>query len=70
MLDLSGLVFEVYVEDDRYVVPTLRFFVVRDETQARTMAARLFDESEHHLGVEVRRADRRVCALGASARRC
>jgi hypothetical protein len=59
--------FELYVDDDRYSVPTLRLFVATDEIQARDLAAELFMESAHHLGVEVRRGDRRIGALGTFA---
>ncbi|HKR87383.1 MAG TPA: hypothetical protein VJS38_04360 [Phenylobacterium sp.] len=69
MLEDFGTFFELYVDDDRYVVPTLRFFIAINEMQARQMAARLLTESPHHLGVEVRVGDRRVDALGSFATR-
>jgi hypothetical protein len=62
-----GAIFELYVDDDRYEVPTLRFSVASDEAEACALAVRLLEESPHHRGVEVRRGDRRVCAVGAFA---
>ena len=67
MLDEFDGFFELYVDDDRYRVPTLRFLRAMNEAQARHIAAQLFRESPHHLGVEVRLRDRRVDALGTFA---
>jgi len=67
MLDQFANFFELYVDDDRYVTPTLQFLVAQDEQEARRLAAQLFMESTHHLGVEVRLGDRRVGALGTYA---
>ena len=60
-------VFVVYVEDDRYAVPTLRLLVAADDLSARELAAKVLAESEHHRGVEVRSGDRSVVLLGACA---
>lgn len=67
MLDEIVNFFELYVDDDRYVTPTLRFLMAQNEVEARQLAAQLFAESAHHLGVEVRLGDRRVDALGTFA---
>lgn len=69
MLAESGLLLEIYVEDDRYAVPTLQLFVANDDLRARELARKILDESAHHTGVEVRLADRRVAAVGTCAPR-
>lgn len=67
MFDEARQMFEIYVEDDRYTVPTLRLFVAADDLGARELAAKVLAESAHHRGVEVRRGDRRVATLVACA---
>jgi hypothetical protein len=63
----TGYLFELFVEDDRYAVPTLRLLVAADVPCARKLAAEVLEESAHHTGVEVRLGDRRVAGLGACA---
>ena len=63
------LLFEIYVEDDRYAVPTLRLLVADDHLSAHELAAKVLHESAHHTAVEVRVGDRRVAALRACASR-
>ena len=60
--------FEIYVDDDRYEVPSLYLVNARDEGGARSLAQRLLDESAHHQGVELRRDGERIFALGSYAR--
>lgn len=67
MLGEPGCLFEFYVEDDRYVVPTLRLVVAADDLSASELAMKIMDESAHHTGVEVRSGDRRLVALGTCA---
>ena len=69
MTDDTGSHFNIFVEDDRYAVPTLRFFVEAEGLPPDELAARVLAENEHHIGVEVRQGDRRVVALGACAER-
>jgi hypothetical protein len=46
--------FEIYVEDDRYKVPTLHIITTLDSAAMRVIAEKLAIESPHHLSVEVR----------------
>lgn len=57
--------FEVYVDDDRYSVPSLYLISAATESRARTMAEALLHGSEHHQGVEVLRDGERIYALGS-----
>jgi len=50
----------MYVEDDRYSVPTLSTAEFRDDSSAMAHAADLIKSSEHYLAVEVWDGDRRV----------
>jgi hypothetical protein len=59
--------FEIYVDDDRYAVPTLHLVVAYDESMATTIAERLVAESPHHLGAELCLEGRRVAGLGSFA---
>jgi hypothetical protein len=59
--------FEVYVEDDRYSVPSLYLITAPSEARARAMAEEMWRSSDHHLGVEVRRDGERIFALGTLA---
>ena len=60
--------FEVYIDDDRYEVPSLYFINSRNDAGARAAAQRLLDESPHHQGVELRRDGVRLFAVGSLAR--
>jgi hypothetical protein len=57
-------VFELYVDDNRYSVPTLRFVAATNPARVWAVASQLLNESQHHIGVEIRVADRRVGGLG------
>src|SRR5688572_19892493 len=61
--------FEIYLDDDRYAVPTLHFVVVDDQAIALAIARRLIDDSPHHLGAEICREGERVAGLGTFALR-
>jgi hypothetical protein len=59
--------FEIFVDDDRYSVPTLLLITSEDEALARREAVALLLASRHHLGVELCRGDDRLLALGTFA---
>jgi len=60
--------FELFIEDDRYTVPTLEFVPVGDAARARQVAAERLFVSMHHQSVEVRFDNERICYLSRSAR--
>ncbi len=60
--------FQLFVDDDRYTVPSVRFLSARDIVSALAVADRLIDESSHHRGVEVCENGRRLFGLGSCAR--
>jgi hypothetical protein len=55
--------FQLFIDDDRYSVPTLQLFESEDEAAARARARELLAESAHHRGVE-------VCENGVSLFTC
>jgi hypothetical protein len=59
--------FEVYVDDDRYSVPSLYLITADNAARARAMAEELWRGSEHHLGVEVMRDGERLFVEGSYA---
>jgi len=61
--------FEVYVEDDRYSVPSLYLITAEGEAGARAIAEKMLDSSDHHQGVELRRQGERVFGTGSYAPR-
>jgi hypothetical protein len=46
-------IFEIYVDDDRYAVPTLHLVPADDVADAREIVGRLLGENAHHLGAEL-----------------
>ena len=69
METMSGILnFELYVDDDRYSVPTLHLIAARDEAHAMAVAQARLDESHHHCGVELWQDGRRLAALGEPRR--
>lgn len=56
--------FQLFIDDDRYSVPTLRFLMARSDALACQLASRVLEESPHHLGVELYRNDRRLFSRG------
>lgn len=62
-------IFEIYVDDTRYAVPTLHFIVATTVAHARAAAERLLAESAHHVGAELRLAGERIEGLGSFATR-
>ena len=61
--------FELYLDDDRYAVPTLKLIEAGDEVEALSVARRLLHESPHHRGAELCRDGRRLAGLGTYATR-
>jgi hypothetical protein len=59
--------FEIFIDDDRYSVPSLYLISVVDHERARLHAERLLYESAHHRGVEVRHGGVRVYGAGSFA---
>jgi len=59
--------FEVFVDDDRYTVPTLHLVSAADERRARELAESLMRESAHHRGVELRWEGARLYGAGSLA---
>ncbi len=60
-------VFQLYIHDNRYSVPTLSLVTATDPEDARALALSLMAEREHHLGVEVFEAGARLFGLGSLA---
>lgn len=61
--------FEIYVDDDRYAVPTLHLITAADEPGAFAVAERMVAESPHHLGAEICLEGQRLAGLGSFATR-
>ena len=61
------MTFEVFIDDDRYSVPTLLLINADDEARARSQAELMLKESSHHRGVELRRDGSRVYGAGTYA---
>jgi hypothetical protein len=59
--------FEIYIDDDRYSVPSLYLITAANEAGAREAARKLLRDSEHHLGVDLRSDGARLLALGSYA---
>lgn len=59
--------FEVYVDDDRYSVPSLYLITAQNDARARALAEEMWRSSEHHQGVELRRGGERLSAWGSLA---
>lgn len=60
--------FELYVDDDRYAVPTLHLIFAWDRRAALEMANNLVEASAHHRGAELCQDGRMVAGLGSYAR--
>jgi hypothetical protein len=60
--------FEVYIDDDRYEVPSLYLISALNEAAARAQVQRLLDESPHHQGVELRSEGERIFGAGSYAK--
>ena len=58
--------FEVFIDDNRYSVPTL-YLIAADEAGAVEAARRIVVDSPHHLGAELRLDGRRLIGFGSMA---
>jgi hypothetical protein len=66
--DLNAMTtFELYVDDDRYSIPTLHLIENQSDERALAMAKVVWLDSEHHLGVELRRDGERISGFGSLA---
>lgn len=61
--DNEFLICTLFVEDDRYSVPTLSIVPVADVARARALAERALRASPHHLRAEARREDELLFVL-------
>ena len=66
-LAMTQLTFEIYLDDARYRVPTLKLIAAPDSESALRIAELLIDESHHHLGAEVCQGGQRIAGLGSFA---
>ena len=66
-IGMTQLTFEIYLDDTRYVVPTLKLIAAPDSDAALRIAELLIDESQHHLGAEVCQGGHRIAGLGSFA---
>ena len=66
-MEMTQLTFEIYLDDARYAVPTLKLIAAPDSDAALRIAELLIDESQHHLGAEVCQGGRRIAGLGSFA---
>jgi hypothetical protein len=57
--------YELYVDDDRYAVPTLHLITAAREVDARERAWRIVAESIHHRGAELCQGEVRLAAIGS-----
>jgi hypothetical protein len=64
---MAQLTFELYIDDDRYSVPTLHLVSAADQAAALAIARRLVAESPHHLGAEICLDGERLVGLGVFA---
>ena len=56
--------YEIFIDDDRYSVPSLYLITATDSARACAIAERLWQDSKHHQGVEVRREGELVFGCG------
>jgi hypothetical protein len=57
--------YQLFIEDDRYSVATLRLLAAMNDARARAAAEAALLESAHHRGVELYLDDRRLVAMGS-----
>lgn len=55
--------FELFIEDDRYTVPTLDIVTAHDAARALALAKERLEASPHHLGVEICEGERVLARL-------
>jgi len=59
--------FEVYVDDDRYEVPSFYLISAASAARAKVLAEELWRSSAHHRGVELLSDGVRLAAMGSMA---
>jgi hypothetical protein len=59
--------YEIYLDDDRYKVPSFYLVEAKDEAAARRIAVELWKDSVHHRGVELRQDGVRLFGDGSMA---
>ncbi len=59
--------FELYLDDDRYAVPTLHLVPADDAQAVLQFARRMIEENTHHRGVEICLSGERIEGLGTFA---
>jgi hypothetical protein len=59
--------YTLYIEDDRYRVPTLLSVELADDIEALAYMAKLFSKSEHYQAMEIWEGDRQVTRSDRSA---
>jgi len=59
-------IYEIYIDDDRYSVPTLHLAPAANEAGARAIIEGLLNDA-HHIGAELYLAGRRLAAMGSFA---
>jgi hypothetical protein len=64
---MPQLTFEIYLDDARYAVPTLKLIAAPDGDAALRIAELLVEESHHHLGAEICQGGQRIAGLGSFA---
>jgi len=57
-------IFTLYVEDDRYSVPTLFTAELRDDASVMAYASNMLSNGDHYLAIEIWDGDRRVGKVG------
>jgi hypothetical protein len=66
-MDKSLMDYEVYINDARYLVPSLYLISANSEARALKLAEQLLRDSPHHRGVEVRHDGARIAVMGTLA---
>lgn len=56
-------VYTIYIEDDRYSVPTIDILMADDDTHACVLGQARLQSSPHYLSAEVWQDERVVCVL-------
>ena len=56
----SVIIYTLYIEDDRYSVPTLLTAELSDDRRALSYVANMLENSDHYRGGEIWDGDRRV----------
>ena len=68
-IDMPPETFEIFIDDDRYAVPTLYLITAEDQAGAMRTAERMVADSAHHLGAELCQDGLRIAGVGSFALR-